>query len=247
MPEPDPHFVGWLPMPRPLTRFLAPVAVGLVVGAGVLAGVIAFSQRSPGTGQWEEQPTALVGVVYAQPYAMLRVPGAAGPETVLLVEEGKFGAKERVRPFDGRAVRVTGRLLHRDGMRLLELTAEEEGIRRAEMPADRRSALERPAPTPLGQVTLAGEIIDPKCHLGGMKPGGGRTHKGCALLCLRGGVPPMFVSRGDDGAAVYHLLTDPDGGPLSPALFDRVGERVSLTAEAELWGDLRVLKPDPRW
>jgi hypothetical protein len=94
-------------------------------------------------------------------------------------------------------------------------------------------------------VTLVGEVIDPKCHLGAMKPGGGRTHKGCAVLCLRGGVPPMFVSPGTDGRPVYHLLTDPDRQPPSPELFNRAGEPVTISAELERWGDFRVLKVRP--
>jgi hypothetical protein len=245
MPEPDPHFIGWLPMPRAFARFLAPVAIGLLVGAGVLAGVVAFHQPLPGTGQWDDQPTTHEGVVYAEPYAMLRVPGADGPETLLLVEEGKHGAKDRVKPFDGQPVRVSGTLLHRDGRRLLELSSGESGLRPVEMSAERRSALERTTPASLGTVTLVGEIIDPKCYLGGMKPGAGRTHKGCAVLCLRGGIPPMFVSHSADGSPAYYLLTNSDRGPLSPDVFGRVGERVTMTAELERWGDLHVLKVRP--
>ena len=120
MPAPDSHFIGWLPMPRAFARFLAPVAVGLVVGAAILGVVLACIQPSPGDGRWEEQLITFEGVVYAEPYAMIRVPGATGeePKTLLLVEVGKFGAKERVRPFDGQPVRVSGTLLHRDGVRM---------------------------------------------------------------------------------------------------------------------------------
>jgi hypothetical protein len=60
------------------------------------------------------------------------------------------------------------------------------------------------------------------------------------VLCLRGGVPPAFVSR-DEGGALY-LLTSADGGPLAPAYFDLAGDRVRLTGSAERRGDLRVLR-----
>lgn len=40
-PERDPHFIGWLPMPRSYARFLAPVAAGLVVAGAVAAALIA--------------------------------------------------------------------------------------------------------------------------------------------------------------------------------------------------------------
>src|SRR5262249_8484906 len=108
----DPHFIGWLPMPRLYAPFLAPVVAGLLVVGVVTAVLIGGGQRSPGDGRWDdERATTFEGIVYAEPYAMIRVPGTSPGDavvTVLLVEEGKFGAKERVRPFDGQPVRVTG-------------------------------------------------------------------------------------------------------------------------------------------
>jgi len=242
-PAADPHFIGWLPMPRAYARFLAPVAAGLLVAAAVAAGLIARGQRSPGPGRWDDQPTTFEGVVSAEPYAMIRVPAPDAPgtaATVLLVEEGKFGAKDRARAFDGQLVRVTGTLLHRDGVRMLELAAGEDGLRPAPHPETPPAHLRRPAPRALGPVALRGEIVDSKCYLGAMKPGGGRTHKGCAVLCLRGGVPPLFVSPGRGETAAY-LLTDPAGGPLGPAFFRRAGDPVRIHGTLSEWGDLSVI------
>ena len=91
-------------------------------------------------------------------------------------------------------------------------------------------------------MTLRGEIIDSKCYLGAMKPGGGKTHKGCAALCLSGGVPPMFVTRDAAGNETYYLLTDSEGKPMGKEAVDYVGDPVELTADLEQRGDLRVLK-----
>ena len=115
-------------------------------------------------------------------------------------------------------------------------------------PGDAGLALDARAGTPavapvmkgLGTVRLRGEIVDSKCYLGAMKPGGGRTHKGCAVLCLKGGVPPVFVSR-DEGDALY-LLVNANGGPLDPAFFDLAADSIRRSGQAEEWGDLRVLK-----
>lgn len=245
--EADPHFIGWLPIPRAYARFLAPVAVGLLAGAVVAAGLLAAGQRSPGPGRWEDEVTVYEGVAFAEPYAVVRVRDEASgsPVTVLLVEEGKHGAKDRVRSFDGRAVRVSGTLLHRDGRRMLELFPGDAGILGVEMSAERANRLRNVAPTARGPVTLAGEIVDSKCYLGAMKPADGRTHKGCAVLCLRGGVPPLLAVRGPDGRTAYHLLTGPDGGPLDPAVFEHVGEPVEVSGELEQRGDLSVLKAAP--
>ncbi|MFO0848261.1 MAG: hypothetical protein U0871_06860 [Gemmataceae bacterium] len=244
--EPEPHFIGWLPMPRSYARLLVPVAAGLVVAAAVTAALIARGQQSPGDGRWEDgRPTTLVGVVYAEPYAMIRVPGdgpGGPPITVLLVEEGKFGAKDRVRSFDGRAVRVTGTPLTREGWRMLELTAGEEGLRPANLPEPELAFLRRSPPRPQGRVTLRGEIVDSKCFLGAMKPGGGRTHRGCARLCLKGGVPPLFVSRsGGPGPSIY-LLASEALGPADDSLLELAGLPVVVDVYVDHIDDVAVLR-----
>ncbi len=239
--EDDPHFIGWLPMPRRFSRFLVPVALSLVVAMGLAAVLIANGQRSPGSGRWDDEtPVTFVGVVSAEPYAMLRVRDHSTGEivTILLVEEGKHGAKARVQALDGQTVQVTGTLLHRDGRRMLELLAGDAGLQRAEL----ATQLPNKTVQHLGKVSLVGEIIDPKCFLGAMKPGNGTTHKGCAILCLKGGVPPMFVTQNADSTITYHLLVNAAGGPLDPSTFNKVGDVIRLKGELERWDDLFVLK-----
>jgi hypothetical protein len=244
--ERDPHFIGWLPMPRAYARFLLPVAAGLVVAAAVTAALIARGQRSPGDGHWDDGLTwTFTGIAYAEPYAMIRVPGAEPgdpPFTILLVEEEKFGAKDRVRPFDGRPVRVVGTLLARDGWRMLELTAGADGLRPVDLPEREIAGLRRSPPRPLGRVTLRGEIVDSKCYLGAMKPGSGRTHRGCALLCLKGGVPPVFVSRNGDMGSTIYLLASEMLGPVNDSLLDLAGLPLAVDAHAECLDDIPVLR-----
>ncbi len=239
-------FIGWLPAPPSYARFLRPVMAGLLLLVAVTAVILAAGQRSPGTAVWEDDALrTFEGVVSASPYALLRVPGERPGDpirTILLVEPGKFGAVERVRPFDGQPVRVTGTLLHRDERWMLELAEGEKALQAINLEEERAERLRRPLPRALGSVTLRGEIIDSKCYLGAMKPGGGKTHKACALLCLSGGVPPMFVTRGADTPETYYLLTGPDGGPLEGDALDYVGDPVELTARLEMHGDLHVLK-----
>jgi hypothetical protein len=75
-----------------------------------------------------------------------------------------------------------------------------------------------------------------------MKPGGGKTHKACAVLCLKGGVPPLFVARNGAGDEQVYLMTDEGGGPLGGAVIQSAGEPVVIDARLERWGDLSVLK-----
>lgn len=241
-PDRDPFFIGWFPMPRSYARFLAPLAGALVVALAVGGAILAWGQRSPGTGTWDDGPTTFTGIAYAEPYAMIRVPSAepgGSPRTILLVESGKFGAKARVKPHDGTPVRVSGTLLSRSDQLMLELAEGDEGLRAAELPETEQAALRRTPPRNRGSVTIRGEIVDSKCYLGAMKPGGGRTHKGCAVLCLKGGVPPLFVSR-DDGT--LYLLTNSNGEPLDAVFFDLAGGNVRLDGLREEWDDLRVLR-----
>lgn len=242
-PDRDPFFIGWFPMPRAYARFLVPLAVALVVSLAVGGALLAWGQRSPGTGTWQEDTTMLTGIAYAEPYAMIRVPSAepgGSPQTVLLVESGKFGAKARVKPHDGTPVRVSGTLLSRGGRLMLELAEGDEGLRAAELPEAERAALRRTPPRVIGPLSLCGEIVDSKCFLGAMKPGGGRTHKGCAVLCLKGGVPPLFIAR--DGSEIMFLLTNSDGGPLDARFFALAGDDIRLDGVREDWDDLPVLR-----
>jgi hypothetical protein len=217
----DPHFIGWFPMPPALARFLRSLALVAVLVGLVLAGGLANSQRPPGPGRWDDtREVSFEGIAVAEPYAMLRTP----TETILLVEAGKFGAKDRLRPFDGNGVRATGTLIERDGVRMLEFADGDAGLQSIEM------KVERTANEASTSVTLEGELVDSKCYLGAMKPGGGKTHKGCAILCLRGGIPPLFVSKAD-GSVRYYLATDSHGQPLGEGHFEYVGEPVIVTGQ----------------
>src|SRR5262249_16655238 len=152
---------------------------------GATAAGVAYLQRDPGTGHWVvDSVQTFNGIAYTLPYAMIRVPAERPgdpPRTLLLVEEGKFGALPRVEQLvqgqaGGVAVRVTGTILHRDGRWMLELVEGEKGMRR--LTAEEQGKLPplgRPTPVVLAEhITLKGEIIDPKCYLGAMKPGGGK-------------------------------------------------------------------------
>ena len=92
---------------------------------------------------------------------------------------------------------------------------------------------------------LVGEIIDPKCYIGAMKPGGGKTHKACAILCLKGGIPPMLVTK-TAGGEFFYLITDANGGPIVTPLLPFVGDRIKVRAKVDIYGDLAVAKLDPK-
>jgi hypothetical protein len=243
----DEFYVGYLSLPPGYRGFLVRVLGLLAVGFVGLALLVSAQQSSPGTGTWDSEVLReLQGVVYARPYPMLRVAGrdAAAPVTsYLLVREGKFGARGQIEPLDGKAVHLRASQLNRSGRSMLEIGSAPDDIREIDTLHD--AVQERLAARwvqPLGRVRLRGEIIDPKCYLGAMKPGGGKTHKACATLCLRGGIPPMFVTRDGRGQERFYLLTDAGGGPVLEAILPYVGEPVELSGELQRDEDLLILR-----
>lgn len=249
----DEFFIGWLPTPKTQARFLRWVILLLLLAAVGIAGGIAHLQRDPGTGAWDTSNLrTFTGIVYTCPYAMLRVPGEKPGDpvrTLLLVEEGKFGALPRVEQLvqgrrEGRAVQVTGTLLHRAGRWMLELAGGEAGMRQLTREEEQHlPALAWSEPQVVAEHSqLSGEIIDPKCYLGAMKPGGGKTHKACAMLCISGGVPPMLVTRDAAKKEVFYLLTTADGSPANTLVLPFVGDTVEVTGRLERCGDLNILK-----
>ncbi len=240
-------YVGYLPTPPRYRRFLF-LLVPLMVLGFVAAGVLlARSYRSPGNAVWDtSQPREFEGVIAARPYAMIRVaddgmPG--GVRTMLLVQEGKRGGADLVADFDGKPVVARGYVLEGDNRRLLEVI---EPIRPLDAPpAGLLQRLAALVAEPRGRVSLRGEIIDPKCYFGAMKPGEGKTHKACATLCISGGIPPMFLTRDAEGNRSYYLLCGIDGAAINQAVLPFVADPVEVSGELERWGDLSLLRIDP--
>jgi sulfoxide reductase heme-binding subunit YedZ len=235
----DDFYVGYRDAPAAQRRFVRLVAPLLIVTAGLVGAGLAGFQEDPGTGQWlVGEPVRVEGTLLDRPYPMLITERDGRPETILLVGNGKFGAADQVGGFTGSRVRVEGVPITRDGMRILELRPSERTITELPGPA---AMTDRPS---LGTRTLQGEVIDPKCYFGAMKPGEGKTHKACAILCIRGGIPPMYATREADGSMRYYLLTTKDGGPAHELVIPHVGEATEVTGEVEQGAGVLHLRVD---
>lgn len=64
----------------------------------------------------------------------------------------------------------------------------------------------QPAVSPLGEGMFTGELVDTKCWSGVMRPATGKVHRGCAIRCLSGGVPPGLLVRDGSGDGMVLLL-----------------------------------------
>jgi hypothetical protein len=101
-----------------------------------------------------------------------------------------------------------------------------------------------PAVESYGRARLAGQIMDSKCFFGVMRPGRGKTHKACAALCIRGGIPPSFWVRDGAGSESVLLMTDAAGGPLGEAILPLVADPVEAEGEIVRVGDLLQFRAD---
>lgn len=232
-----PFYVGYLPVPKRIARFLWLVVIANIAFFIISATLLARSMTDPGPAVWNDgKPQRYIGTLVLWPYPILITDGVPR----LMVEVGKHGVARELGTLQGKLVAASGWTLDRGGERMLELEPDAASI----VPADSGTSMSEAALTPetLGIKTLRGEIVDSKCFLGAMKPGDQKTHKACATLCVRGGIPPVLVERLKDGVVRCTLLVGPDGGPLEAAAFDRIAEPVEVTGSLETLAGLRRLR-----
>ncbi len=232
-----PLYVGYLPLPRRHRVFIALLIPGAMLVLTALAGIIAAGQRDPGDAVWDAaEERVWTGSLIAEPYPML----IADDGTVhLVVEMGKRGAHEReqIAAAPMRA-EVRGFELRRGGRRIIELTPGADAI----TPRESNPVLPRRGEP--RAVTLRGEIIDGKCFLGAMKPGDGKAHKACAILCLEGGLPPMIAVRADptDPTPDEIALLLVDGSADLPGdVLNLVAQPVEIRGERSMLGTLPII------
>jgi hypothetical protein len=163
-----------------------------------------------------------------------------------MVGYGKFGAegviaeleKEKNITLDKKEVVFKGTLLYSDGKTLLQIDKNDDPLINVSAVNAKNSS---PSIKELGTVQLTGEVLDPKCYFGVMKPGHGKPHRDCAIRCIAGGMSPVFWVRNENGETNYYLILDEDGKKMNSALKDHIAGPVSLEARAVQYDDWIVL------
>jgi hypothetical protein len=242
----DEFYIGYLPKaPAATARYVRRVVAALA--AGLMAAGLALAVLLPylGEGVFE------FGRV-RDFHGVMRCDAATGPRLTdeevdyLLVGPGKNGAIEMCGAA-GQTVRLAGTLITRDGRRLIETAGPARvlanGLVSAALAGEVKDSGE--PSVSLGTMTLTGEIVDPKCYFGVMNPGEGRAHRACAILCLRGGITPVFVVRDRAGATAHLLITGPSGESITEALLRWVGEGVAGQGEVVRTGRWLAWRLDP--
>jgi len=212
-------YIGYLPKaPTMLSVWLRRIALGLAAMSALIALLLVFAQQPFAAGTFEFGKTReFEGTILEMPFPRL------GP--YLLAGQGKHGVQEMFQGREGLAARLQGSLIHRDGMQMVEVDPASLAFGR---PSGVRIARED-----LGEVRLRGEIVDAKCFMGVMNPGSGHVHRDCAVRCLLGRLPAMFVSDGKkmllEGFNVRRNV-------------ERVGVPVELTGRLRKEGEWLVLR-----
>jgi hypothetical protein len=139
-------------------------------------------------------------------------------------------------------VRLRGVLVYRGDQTLLDVVPGSL----APLDAPAAPVASPPRVEDLGEQTLAGEIVDAKCHLGVMRPGNGKAHRACAARCIASGSPAMlWVHDAAHNRDAHLLLVGPDGRALGRALLPWVGEAIEVRGHVTRHDSLLLLALDP--
>jgi hypothetical protein len=239
-------YIGYLPkMPKSSAKFVR-AFVALAFAASFGTAIILWLGQKPFAESVFEfgtlknfEGTIQVGAV---PFLLIEKPernnGLPTFERLALVGEGKhaFHADD----LDKRRVKLKGTLIYRDDLRMIEVSGNAvETISEGLFPVEDTTES-------LGRFSLKGEIVDSKCYLGVMNPGASKPHRDCAALCLRGGIPPLFIVKDRQGNISELWLVSEKGESVNQEILDFVAEPVEVSGEAFRLGDQLFFKIDPR-
>jgi hypothetical protein len=242
-------YIGWEDQPAPIVRRRQrTVAIVLLLAAALTAVALAVSQQTIGVGVFEFGTIKkFAGVLEMAPYPHLLVPrpdktgGSQSYSTYFLVAPFKHGLDpQRFSALDGQYISLMGTLIYRQDQTMIE--ALPDSIKA--VPQSSPMLLDTNF-VPLGRETFTGEIVDSKCYFGVMNPGQLLPHRGCAICCIRGGIPPVLLVRTGNGPPLYLMLVSSEGKPVNQQVLDLVAEPVQITGEVEKQGDLLILRADP--
>lgn len=248
IPESDEFFVGYLPEgPAKTMSFLRWVTVLLGLGITTVGILLAINQREFSLSNFEYgKYTTLEGYVFKLPIPHLKIAmgfdslGSVNYKTLLLVGSGKMGADKSLSAFEdtlgkleGELLKLEGELIYGDGKSLLQISSDR--LPTIEASAGSISSTMKS----LGVVSVQGEIVDPKCYFGVMKPGEGKPHRSCAIRCIAGGIPPVFHVT---GTSDYYILLDENSQPVNTQVLDLVSDPITLTGETFSFDNWKILQ-----
>lgn len=227
-------YVGYQPKaPQRLAKWLRTRALIPAVFVALAVGAFAGAQYRLSDASFAfGQTTNLTGYLVIDPYPALLVSnqsdasGKAVWQRVHLAGVGKHGATPDLNKFNNTMISIDGTLIQRDQESMLEVITDS-----VQIISDNPLSPPKLAASNARTIKLSGEIVDSKCHLGVMKPGEGIAHRACAIRCLHGGMPPLFVTGDADSPSRYILMTTANGELFDDRLMAFIGRSLTLTGE----------------
>ncbi|MEM8846993.1 MAG: hypothetical protein AAGD17_07830 [Bacteroidota bacterium] len=249
MEERDEFYIGYVEdsvgtqTKKSLKNFVL-FGIGFLVLGAVLFG---FFQKPASNSAFDfDTATKISGVYHEMPYPMLQVKLAENTyKNIVLLGFGKFGPNTYLRDIrnqegnlEGKHLTIEGNLIYYNGKTLLQI----DDSQKVSLTGSKSITLVDTQP--LGEISVEGEIVDPKCYFGVMKPGYGKIHRSCAALCIAGGIPPVLVSTDPNAVSDYFLLTDLKGNPIHQDILPYIGQPSIMSGMAEKLGDWHIMRID---
>ncbi len=260
--EKDDFYVGYIDKaPKSISKLSRRFVWHITILIVLVAGLIAIGQRGFVNSTFEfGNVSELSGKIYLTPQPFLKVKtgkdifGNPLYKDVLLIGYGKYGAMSTLEEIESQLneseidtyeVTLAGTLVYYDGVTLFELTKGAKSLldykkitRTSEWPSNK--------PNRIGNITLEGQIVDPKCYFGVMKPGHSKPHRSCAIRCISGGIPPFMVAKNENGTFDYYIVLGESGEAINKEVLDYVADPVKLTGSKLKAGEWSLIYLNPK-
>ncbi len=247
----DHFYIGWqdkapIENRKTVRRFIGWITI-LVLA---VPGVLVLTQKGFADSVFElGRLTEMEGILRKNPVPVLQVVENNAKKSILLVGFGKAGAEATIEAIeaqqkmdlDGQTVKLKGTLIYYQDKTVMELS---QGVDAFLGISDRTLILPRYVED-FGAVSLRGEILDPKCALGVMKPGYGKPHRSCAVRCISGGIPPIFRVTTADNQSNYCILKGENGEKINEEILPYVADQLRLCGRLEQQDDWLVFYLNP--
>lgn len=260
----DEFFIGWQQeTPESYSKSVKLFVWLLIPFTLLVAFLLVNTQKEFSTSIFEfGETTILEGTLINTPVPMLRVfhgedlDGTPVFQHILLVGFGKFGAEQTLIKIEekigedwrGKSVKLSGTLIYHDGLTLMELT---DGVESYLGKSDKRFFPQDYTFNTFERSDFSGEIVDPKCFFGVMKPSEGKVHKSCAARCISGGIPPVFAAKNGK----YYLILNEDGKKINQEILPFVADYLAVSGKVGRlyeWNILylsteNICRKGPKW
>ena len=232
----DKFFIGWLGVldvntKNAVKRFVFPA---MLIGFIFLFSFTLSQKKIANSAYRFNEVAEYTGVVSNIPFPHILftkgkdIFGNPIHEVLPLVNAWKFGADSLIATWDktneNGMVTIQGTIIIRDSVKAMELTRKENSF----LAPKSQSINIKPVIEKIGEVTIKGEIIDPKCYLGAMNPGEGKPHRSCAIRCISGGIMPMIIYT-ENNQKKYAVLLGLNGEKINNQVLDFVAEPIEIT------------------